>query len=229
MKRRILCIEDDLTTQTVIELALSEFEVVVADTLKKAEILLRELDFVAWLVDIRLPDGDGLRFLTRMVKDERIKNIPILVLSNQCEVANKVAAFSFGVDDFIGKPFDPIELHARVSAKVRRREVEADEARTRKLGDLLLDLGRQKVFHVSDGSEKDLGLTAIELKILATLTRRLERTYSREQLIAEVWRETSISDRTVDSHIAHLRQKIQETAVAVETAKSFGYRAVLKV
>lgn len=228
MKRRILCIEDDPTIQALVEGALPDFEVIPVFSLKEAEKKIKETEFSALLVDIRLPDGDGLRFLTTLSSNDRTKKIPILVLSDHSEISNKVMAFSFGAEDFIGKPFDPIELNARVTAKVKRRENEKEETQSRKLGNVLLDFGRQKVFFVSSGNEKDLGLTSIELKILSTLTKRLEQVYSREQIMDQVWGETFITDRTVDSHVAHLRQKIQETAVSVETAKSFGYRAVLK-
>jgi DNA-binding response OmpR family regulator len=228
MKPRILCLEDDQTIQTLVEVALSEFEVVPAFSIKEAERRLKEADYSALIIDIRLPDGDGLRFLTTLSADERFKKIPILVLSDQIEISNKVMAFSFGAEDFIGKPFDPIELNARVTAKIKRRESEKVDTQVRKHGNLLIDFGRQKAFLLAATKEKDLGLTSIELKILSTLTKRLDQVYSREQIMDAVWGDTSITDRTVDSHVAHLRQKIQETTVAVETAKSFGYRAVVK-
>lgn len=228
MKPRILCLEDDQTIQTLIEVSLPEFEIIAAFSIKEAERRLNEAEYSALLIDIRLPDGDGLRFLTTLSADERFKKIPILVLSDHSEISNKVMAFSFGAEDFIGKPFDPIELNARVTAKIKRRESEKADNQIRKHGNLLIDFGRQKAFLVAATKEKDLGLTSIELKILTTLTKRLEQVYSREQIMDLVWGDTSITDRTVDSHVAHLRQKIQATTLSVETAKSFGYRAVLK-
>lgn len=228
MKPRVLCLEDDQTIQALVEVALAEFEVIAAFSIKEAEKRLKEAEYSALLIDIRLPDGDGLRFLTTLSADEKFKKIPVLVLSDHTEISNKVMAFSFGAEDFIGKPFDPVELNARVTAKIRRRENEKADTQVRKFGNLLIDFGRQKAFLVSSAKEKDLGLTGIELKILSTLTKRLEQVYSREQIMDTVWGDTSITDRTVDSHVAHLRQKIQQTSVSVETAKSFGYRAVLK-
>lgn len=226
MKRRVLCIEDDPTTQALVEVALPDFIIVPAYSLKDAEQKLGETEYSALLIDIQLPDGDGLRFLAKLSTE--MKKIPVLILSNHSEISNKVMAFSIGAEDFIGKPFDPIELNARVTAKVKRREDENEKSQSRKIGNLLIDFGRQKAFVITDGSENDLGLTSIELKILSTLSRRLEQVYSREQLMNSVWGNTYITDRTVDSHIAHLRQKIQNASVAVETAKNFGYRAVLK-
>jgi two-component system phosphate regulon response regulator PhoB len=228
MKQRVLCIEDDPTIQTLVEASLLDFEVVPAFSLKEAESKLSELNFAALLIDIQLPDGDGLRFLTKLVADPKYKKIPVLILSNQVAVSNKVLAFSLGAEDFVGKPFDPIELNARVTSKVKKRNAETEEAQTRKLGNVLIDFTRHKAFMVAGGTEKDLGLTGIELKILSLLTRRLEQVYTREQIIDQVWGETYITDRTVDSHMAHLRQKIQETSLSVETAKGLGYRAIVK-
>lgn len=228
MKRKILCIEDDPTIQTLVELALSDFAVVRASSLKEARGLLVDTKFNALIVDIQLPDGDGLRFLTDLANQEQTKKTPVLILSSHKEISNKVMAFSFGAEDFVEKPFDPIELNARLSAKVRKYEAEKEESQTRKVGNLLIDFNRQKVYAISGVKELDLNLTSIELKILSLLTKRIEQVYSRDQIMDQIWGDTIITDRTVDSHIAHLRQKIQGTSIEIDTAKNFGYRALLK-
>ncbi len=229
MKDKVLCLEDDLTIQTLVEASLPDFDVVSVKTIKEAEKILATSAFCALLIDIQLPDGDGLRFLASLSQKDGTKKIPVLILSDHAAIANKVMAFSFGAEDFIAKPFDPLELNARVSAKVRRSQGEKQGDRHRKLGDLLLDFDRQLATRqdVKNLQEENLNLTSIELKILSLLTRRLEQVFSRDQIMSHVWGETFISDRTVDSHIAHLRQKIAKTQVQVETAKNFGYRAVL--
>lgn len=227
MKKRVLCIEDDPTMQTLVEVALPDFDVLAADTLKAAREALSRGDFCALVVDIQLPDGDGLRFLTELNQNEKWRKVPVLVLSDHSDISKKVMAFSFGAEDFIGKPFDPVELNARLSAKVRKFQQDKEDSSSRKVGDLLIDFDRQKVFRIQQGQEKDVGLTGIELKILSLLTKRLEQVYSREQIMNQVWGETFITDRTVDSHVAHLRQKIADSKVAVDTVKNFGYRAIL--
>lgn len=225
---KILCIEDDLSMQTLVCASIKDYEVICAKTLKEAEVLLGQMDFSALLVDIQLPDGDGLRFLTQLTQNEKYSHTPILILSGHSDISNKVMAFSFGADDFVTKPFDPVELNVRVTAKIRKRHAAEEKARKRRLKDLLIDFDRQKVFQVLNGKEIDLECTSIELKLLALLTKRLEQVYSRDQIMRQVWAETSISDRTVDSHIAHLRQKIEGTQIQIETAKSFGYLASIK-
>ncbi len=228
MKKHILCIEDDDTIQTLVEVSLTDYLVHKAKSLKEAEKELSQYSFSALIMDIELPDGDGLRFLSQIMQQEKYKKIPVLVLSHHVEISNKVMAFSVGAEDFIGKPFDPIELNIRLTAKIKRRDAEQDEQKIRKIADVLLDFDRQKSFQVVGFKEVDLNLTSIELKIFSTLTKRLEQVYSRDQLMNLVWGETFISDRTVDSHIAHLRQKIEPTAIAIETSKNFGYRAAMK-
>lgn len=228
MKKHILCIEDDDTIQTLVEVSLTDYLVHKAKSLKEAEAELNQYKFSALIMDIELPDGDGLRFLSQIMQQEKYKKIPVLVLSHHVDISNKVMAFSVGAEDFIGKPFDPIELNIRLTAKIKRRDAEQDEQKIRKIADVLLDFDRQKSFQVVGFKEVDLNLTSIELKIFSTLTKRLEQVYSRDQLMNLVWGETFISDRTVDSHIAHLRQKIEPTAVTIETSKNFGYRATVK-
>lgn len=229
MKAKILCIEDDPTFQALIAASLKDFDVLCVPDLKSAKAQIAQNSFSVILIDIELPDGDGLRFLAELKSDLSQGPAPcVFFLSGHSQISNKVMAFSFGAEDFITKPFDPIELHARISAKVRRLKSEEDSQQKRLLGDLLLDFSRQKAYLVRNAQETDLQLTSLELKILTLLTKRMEHVYSRDQILEQVWGDTHISDRTVDSHIAHLRQKISKTDVAVETSKSFGYLARLK-
>lgn len=220
----MLCIEDDLTIQALVKASLPEYDVISARTIKDAALAMRQNQFSALVVDIQLPDGDGLRFIGELAQASETNGVPAIVLSHHDVISNKVMAFSLGAEDFIGKPFDPIELRARVTAKIRRREQEREHVNIRRIGDVVIDLDRQKCVQTIGALESDLGLTGLELKILLLLTRRVEQVYSREQIIEGVWGQTHISDRTVDSHIAHLRQKLKSTRVTLETVKNIGYR-----
>lgn len=224
MRSKVLCIEDDLTIQALVKASLPEYDVISARTIKDAALAMRQNQFSALVVDIQLPDGDGLRFIGELAQASETNGVPAIVLSHHDVISNKVMAFSLGAEDFIGKPFDPIELRARVTAKIRRREQEREHVNIRRIGDVVIDLDRQKCVQTIGALESDLGLTGLELKILLLLTRRVEQVYSREQIIEGVWGQTHISDRTVDSHIAHLRQKLKSTRVTLETVKNIGYR-----
>ena len=228
MRSKVLCIEDDQTMQVLIEQTLVDFKVVTVASLKLAEYELSKNEFAAILLDIELPDGDGLKFFTRISQDSKYKKIPTLILTGHGDIANKLMAFSVGADDFITKPFDPLELNARLASKIKKMQVDIEDKKTQKIGDLEIDFDRQRVSHIVKGKERDLSLTAIELKILTMLSKRVEQVFSREQILTSVWGETNITDRTVDSHVAHLRTKISESTVVIDTVKNFGYRLLIK-
>lgn len=228
MRDAILVIEDDLVIQTLVEQSLKNYNIVHVETLKEAERELGKNNFQAIVLDIHLPDGDGLKFLAKINHDLKLNKVPTLILTGDGDISNKLTAFSVGADDFIMKPFEPLELNARIVSKIKKMQKEEDIKRTRQLGDLEIDFDRQRVFLITNGKEKDLSLTAIEIKILSLLTKRIEQVYSREQILNSVWGDTFIADRTVDSHVAHLRSKIEKSKVVVETVKNFGYRVILK-
>lgn len=228
MRRKILCVEDDATMQALVTGSLADYQVLTAGSIQEAQKIISNEEVETILLDIELPDGDGLKFLTTLAQDTKYKSIPILILTGHSDISNKLIAFSIGADDFVSKPFDPLELNARVTAKLRRRSYEKEVQQSRRIGNVEIDFDRQKAFAYLHGKERDLQLTAIELRILSLLTKRLEQVYSREQILNEIWGNVYVSDRTVDSHIAHLRQKILETELVVDTVKSFGYRALIK-
>lgn len=229
MKIKILVVEDDPVNQTLIEQSLKGHALTFAESVAAAKKSLEAQDFEIVLLDIGLPDGDGLKFFASDLKPSVGPLRPILFLSGHADISNKIMAFSLGADDFIVKPFDPLELRARVESKHLKIESQQEKSRERVVGDVTLDMDRQQLKTRSNGrEEKSIDVTAIEFKILVMLTRRLEVVYSREQILESIWGATHISDRTVDSHIAHLRSKLKDTSLLVETVKGSGYRATVK-
>lgn len=224
MREKILCIEDDPTTQIMIKTSLRNFNIVMTNNLHDAEVEINKNTFAAAIFDIKLPDGDGLRFYSRLKQNSKLKDTPVLFLSGQNDISNKLLAFSIGADDFITKPFDSLELNARVLSKINKSQSAIEEKNIRTLGDVEIDLDRQKVSQIDNGKEIDLSLTAIEQKILLLLSSRIEQVFSREQILNNVWANAHITDRTVDSHIAHLRNKLRKTLILINTVKNFGYK-----
>lgn len=226
MRSIVLCVEDDPFFQTLIEESLSRgrnFQLEFASNLATAREKIKNQKYDAILLDLSLPDGDGLRFLTELQGNGTLP--PILVLTGQTEVPSRVAAFQLGADDFLVKPFEPLELEARLLARIKKSQAQKDHADHITLGDIEIDHARVRVSRVSRGENHDLGFTAIEFKILVSLTQRLETVLSREQLLEKVWPGTYINERTVDSHIAHVREKLSDSKLKVETVKGLGYRA----
>jgi DNA-binding response OmpR family regulator len=163
-----------------------------------------EVDLV--ILDIMMPRLDGVRAMLK-IREER--NIPVILLSAKSEDTDKISGLSLGADDYVTKPFNPLELLARVKSQLRRY-TELGGAETRlnvyKTGGLEIDDERKTV--TVDG--EDVRLTPVQYKILLLLTRNLGRVFSIDEIYERVWNETPYnSDNTVAVHIRNIREKIE--------------------
>ena len=160
------------------------------------------------LIDIMMPRLDGL---SAMMKIRATKNIPIIVLSAKSEESDKILGLSMGADDYITKPYNPMELVARVKSNLRRYiSLGAVDSKLNKnvieIGGLSLNLDENQ-FYLDGESVK---LTATEYKILKLLMENAGRVFSAEQIYSSVWNEDSFSvENTVMVHIRHIREKIE--------------------
>ena len=224
--KSILCVEDNAEIQILVEAALDQHRVTLARTLSEAKAALKKQTFDLAILDLELPDGDGMKFLAEIGEDAEI---PVFILTGRTETANKVIAFSLGVDDFISKPFDPLELRARVNAKLKKSATAQDQQTVLKLKDLTIDVEKQRVTIVKpQGPPENVSLTSIEFRLLLTFARAPDRVFSRAQLLDKVWgSDIAVTDRTVDTHVGHLRKKIQPSAVKIETVLNEGYRLLV--
>lgn len=179
------------------------------------------------LLDIGLPDGDGFSLCSEMQNEETMRDVPVVFLTGRDAVTDKVTAFGLGADDFVEKPFHAAELRARVSAHLRKRRERAERNAVRVVGPLRIDRDRF-VAHVREGdTERDLGLTAHELRLLAALVDAQGRVLSRTQLVSALVGECVITERTVDTHLCNLRRKLGPLRGVIETVRGVGYRLVL--
>lgn len=225
--KSILCIDDDLVILTLISETLSDYQIKTAQTFNEAYKLIDSQDYDAILLDIQLDHQDGLRLLEKISKKEGcLNNTAVFILSSHKDISKKMMAFSLGADDFITKPFDPLELQIRLDARLKKI---SSPQEIKNFGDLILDLQKQKVFQVINEEKVDLSFTAIELKIFIYLTSQLERVFSRQQIIDEVWSNLSVTERTVDAHIGHIRKKIADSMLTIITSNNFGYFASLNL
>lgn len=220
--KNILLVEDNAEIRILVEASLDPLRVVHVGTISEARATLDRELFQLIILDLGLPDGDGLKFMTELSTKS---TTPVFILTGKSDTANKVIAFSLGVEDFITKPFDPVELRARVNAKLRKFENQKDEREIIKVRDLTIDLARQRVFLTREQNQEEVALTSLEFKLLTTFAKAPERVFSRDQLLDQVWgSSTHITDRTVDTHIGHLRKKISHSTVRIETVINEGYR-----
>ncbi len=222
----ILCVEDNPEIQILVEAALDAHQVTLASTLTEAKACLSKQRYDLVILDLELPDGDGMKFLTGLNSSEQATSV--FILTGKTETANKVIAFSLGVDDFISKPFDPIELRARVNAKLKKASAASDQKALIKLKDLTIDVEKQRVSIATKAGPETISLTSLEFRLLLTFARSPDRVFSRAKLLDTVWgSDVAVTDRTVDTHVGHLRKKISASAVKIETVLNEGYRLVL--
>jgi DNA-binding response OmpR family regulator len=133
-------------------------------------------------------------------------------------------AFEYGADDYVVKPFDPLEFRSRIFSRIKKTKEKSEDQSKILIGDFSLDLQTFKAFMKQGSQTIDLNLTPLEIKILFYLAHSMDQVFSRAQIMDYLWKDTYVNDRTVDSHIAHLRQKILDTPISIDTVKGIGYK-----
>ncbi len=172
------------------------------------------------LLDLMLPDTDGLEVCRRIRRSDRLSAIPVIMLTARGDEADKVVGLELGADDYVTKPFSVKELVARIHA-VLRRPGGGETGPRIVVGPLVIDLEK---FDVTAGGER-IELTATEFKILQLLASRKGRVFSREQILDHLWgTEKAVIDRTVDVHIRNLREKLNEAASLIKNVRGVGYK-----
>ncbi len=220
---RVLLIEDNPETRILVKACLDSVDLVEADSLESGRNSFQSQNFDLLILDLELPDGNGTKFLAELQADERTKKVPVFILTGKRDTMDKILAFSVGADDFITKPFDPLELKARVHAKLRKLDVNLKQAEEILYGDVKINLPKQRVW--LRNATDPLDLTTIEYRLLLQLVRNPDRVISREKFLDEVWgTKVNITDRTVDTHIGHLRRKLRGSNLHIETVVGEGYR-----
>jgi DNA-binding response OmpR family regulator len=216
--KRIAVIEDDGDIAFTVRLNL-EREGYAADTFERGHDGLVAVqsggyDFV--ILDLNLPDLDGLTICRELRRDARTKSIPILMLTARGAERDRVTGLELGADDYLAKPFSVRELVARVAAIVRRTSAEAGAYDD---GELRIDEKSYRVFH--RGAE--VKLAKKEFELLSLLVRNRGSVISRERILGEIWQMSDeVETRTVDAHIRNLRKKLGTERIA--TIVGLGYR-----
>ena len=166
--------------------------------------LARDGRFDLIVLDVMMPEVDGLEACMRI---REFSNVPIIMLTAKSEDADKLMGFESGADDYLTKPFNILELKARVRALLRRAGLRQDKGSVLTVGDITLNTAERVA--VRDG--KTVDLTAKEYDLIELLMRNPRRVYSRENLMNVVWGYTYAGDyRTVDVHIRRLREKLEK-------------------
>jgi DNA-binding response OmpR family regulator len=172
------------------------------------------------LLDLMLPDVDGLDVCRHLRKNEGLAHIPVIMLTARGDESDKVLGLELGADDYLTKPFSVKELIARIHAVLRRRSQE-EPLRQIALGLLRMDLDKHEI---TRGGTK-IELTATEFRILQLLASRRGRVFTRDQILDHLWgHEKAVVDRTVDVHIRNLREKLGPAASLIKNVRGVGYK-----
>lgn len=213
---KILVVEDDALLLQGLVLAL-EGEGYVCDgvtTIRDAEAWLAASQYSLLILDLGLPDEDGLHFLLRQRRQKKMQ--PVLILTARDTVQERIAGLDAGADDYLIKPFALDELLARIRALIRRNVNQGDSRVI--VGDLALDMTHRQITR----GDLPLELTPKEYAILARLMLKAGQPVHREVLYNDIYNwETEPATNTLEVHIHHLRDKIGRTAI--RTVRGFGY------
>ncbi|MBE5888964.1 MAG: response regulator transcription factor [Lachnospiraceae bacterium] len=208
MAMRILVCDDDREIVDAIEIYLEQegFEVEKAYDGEEAIEAIQNKEIDLMIIDVMMPKLDGIRATLQIRKES---NLPIIILSAKTEDADKILGLNVGADDYMTKPFNPLELVARVKSQLRRStqlsSKEEKESRY-EVGGLVIEDDLKKVS--IDGEE--IKLTPIEYNILLLLVKNKGKVYSINQIYENIWNEEAIgADNTVAVHIRHIREKIE--------------------
>ncbi len=223
MGKGILIIEDDRDIVELLKHYLEKENFVLKDApdgfsgLKRAK--AENFDLI--ILDIMLPEMDGLEVCKELRGDPKTASVPIIMLTAKTEEIDKIVGLELGADDYVTKPFSPKELVARVKALLRRAERRPEKERIYHYGRLTLDLSKHEVVF----NNKPIELTSKEFDLLECLLRSKGRVLSRDYLMDEVWGYDYYGGmRTVDVHIRRLREKIPALSESIQTVKNLGYK-----
>jgi len=221
-KARLLLVEDDQDLARGVRFNLEQegYAVAHAPDARSANSLLGAERFDLVLLDLNLPDGDGLEILSALRASGR--KLPVLCLTARGQETDVVMGLSLGADDYVKKPFGVAELLARIDALLRRAGV-ADPGRLR-FKEVEVDLEARRAIH----ADREEELTPIELDLLKYLHERRGQAVRREQLLRELWGlGPRASTRTLDNHVARLRRKLERDPARprlLVTVHGVGYR-----
>lgn len=222
-KARILVAEDEAPLMALLRYNLEKEGYAVAEAMdgQEAILKLREETPDLLLLDWMLPHVSGIEVCRQVRRDPALRNLPIIMLTARAEENDRIRGLDAGADDYLSKPFSPVELMARIRAVLRRiRPALADEVLT--CGDLVMDLATHRVMR----GNRPIKLGPTEFRLLRHFMENQTRVLSRDHLLNAVWgRDVYVEERTVDVHIRRLRKAINLGGMpdVIRTVRSAGY------
>ncbi|MEI7752329.1 MAG: response regulator transcription factor [Candidatus Omnitrophota bacterium] len=215
--------DDDQKNRELLEGLLSlrgftlKFSASGADALAQIEAEIPDLI----LLDIMMPDIDGLEVCKKLKEDERFSSIPIIILSCKNEESDKVSSLDIGADDYMVKPFSGNELDSRIRAVLRRARGEGEEEPICVGDTLVIDPKRHEVTALGE----KITLTSVEFTILRLLASKKGQVFSRARILDYLWGSSAGEvGRKVDVHVSHLREKLGAPGKLIKSIRGVGYK-----
>ncbi|WP_286232277.1 response regulator transcription factor [Neobacillus mesonae] len=220
---KILVVDDEFEMRQLLRLYLQQagFVIEEAENGKEAYEKIVKHEYQLMILDVMMPLLDGWQTLEQV---RQVSDLPVIMLTAKETIKDKVAGFSKGADDYLVKPFEAEELIARVHALLRRTHLSEEKENLLKYGGIIVDSNARNVTY----NDKKISLTQTEFDLLKVLLEHKGNVLSRDQLVELIWGlEFSGEDRTVDSHIKNLREKLKAAGVdeqPVKTVWGIGYK-----
>jgi DNA-binding response OmpR family regulator len=224
-KHKILVVDDEPEAVELVEFNLRQAGFNVASAADGTEAVTKARALLPSLIvlDVMLPELDGLEVCKMLRRDPATSAIPIILLTAKAAEIDRILGLELGADDYLTKPFSPRELVLRVKKILHRNRTYKEERVTMRFGDLSIDRPR----HLVSWKGKPIELTATEFKLVTVLAERAGRVQTRDALLRDVWEYNSLIDtRTVDTHMRRLREKLGPAAKYLDTVRGVGYRFV---
>ncbi|MCS1407505.1 MAG: Alkaline phosphatase synthesis transcriptional regulatory protein PhoP [Verrucomicrobia subdivision 3 bacterium] len=223
VNKRILVVDDEPDAVELVDYNLKSagFDVITAEDGESALEKARKCAPDLIVLDVMLPEVDGLEVCKILRRDPATSGLPIIMLTAKAGEIDRVLGLELGADDYVTKPFSPRELVLRVKNLLTRRSAPEQKSDHFQFSELSIDVPR----HLVMVEDKKVDLTPTEFKLLTVLAERRGRVQSRERLLQDVWEYDSLIDtRTVDTHVRRLREKLDKAARFLDTVRGVGYR-----
>jgi DNA-binding response OmpR family regulator len=223
MKTKILVVDDEPDALEVLGFKLREagYQPIFAKDGTRALAITKEEHPDLIVLDLMLPEVDGLEVCKILRRDATTASIPVIMLTSRAAEMDRVLGLELGADDYVTKPFSPRELVIRIRKQLSRVQAGDEQGAHLRIGEIHIDVPR----HIVNVGTKTITLTATEFRLLEVLARRRGRVQSRDRLLQDVWGyENPIDSRTVDTHMRRLREKLGGASKHLETVRGVGYR-----
>jgi DNA-binding response OmpR family regulator len=215
----VLIVDDERAIRRLLRMYLSDagFTVAEAGDGEAAVEQVRRGGIDLVLLDVMLPEMDGFTVIRRL---REMAHVPVIMVTARTDETNRVTGLELGADDYVVKPFSPVEVVARVKAVMRRVHAPPDPHRTLRAGPVELEPASRRV--TLDGDEVEL--TRLEFDLLAELAAHPRVVYTRERLLEKVWGyQSAVGGKTVDVHVANLRRKLGDD-IGIVAVRGVGYK-----